>query len=86
VYVFISRAAQYDGQPFEGTLVIKMYFTRGGVGTFVPALNWALTQARRALQRIPQMQPGPYFAPSCLLFLNNNNNCHHSFPRLTFKL
>uniref|UniRef100_A0A7S0T5K2 VASt domain-containing protein n=1 Tax=Erythrolobus madagascarensis TaxID=708628 RepID=A0A7S0T5K2_9RHOD len=47
----------YDGQPFEGTLVIKMYFTRGGVGTFVPALNWALTQARRALQRVPQMQP-----------------------------
>mmetsp|Transcript_22061 Transcript_22061/g.38093 ORF Transcript_22061/g.38093 Transcript_22061/m.38093 type:complete len:210 (-) Transcript_22061:485-1114(-) len=53
----ISGTSQYyDNQPFQGTLTFKLYFMRGGVGTFVPQLNWALQAARRALQRSQQAE------------------------------
>ena len=36
----------YDGQPFTGTLSIKLIFREGGVGTFLPVFNNVLRATR----------------------------------------
>ncbi|KAA8499120.1 Postacrosomal sheath WW domain-binding protein [Porphyridium purpureum] len=52
----VSGTSQYyEDQPFDGTLMFKLYFLHGGVGTFVPRLNFALQQVRASMQQSGQV-------------------------------
>mmetsp|Transcript_2061 Transcript_2061/g.6152 ORF Transcript_2061/g.6152 Transcript_2061/m.6152 type:complete len:242 (+) Transcript_2061:66-791(+) len=46
----------YEGQPFRGTITFRVFFKRGGLGTFLPRFNHVLSTTRRMTSEAERRQ------------------------------